>query len=83
MAEERILPLADVPGDSAPYFSTILVRRPEEIEQKLVDLVTGVLSAPLSDETLRLLDERAGRAPEAAFLAQRRPDPDRPDRSDR
>ena len=30
MAEERILALADVPGDSAPYFSTILVRRPEE-----------------------------------------------------
>jgi AcrR family transcriptional regulator len=50
---------------------------------QLVDLVTGVLSAPLSDETLRILDERAGRAPEAAFLPQRRPDPDRPDRSDR
>ena len=30
MAEERILALADVPGDSAPYFSTILIRRPEE-----------------------------------------------------
>lgn len=41
---------------------------------QLVDLVTGVLSAPLSEETLRLVGERAGRAPEADFLPHRRPD---------
>jgi AcrR family transcriptional regulator len=45
---------------------------------QLVDLVTGVLAAPLSEETLRLDAERAGRRPAAGYLPG--PDPiDHPD----
>lgn len=35
---------------------------------QLVDLVTGLLAAPLSDETMRLDAERAGRRPTSGFL---------------
>ncbi len=33
MPDQRVCPLADVAGDAAPYFSMILVRRPEGAEQ--------------------------------------------------
>lgn len=34
MAEEKMMPLADVAGDAAPYFSTVLVRRPAETRKE-------------------------------------------------
>lgn len=37
---------------------------------QLVDLVTGILAAPLSDETLRLDAERAGRRPSLGYVPQ-------------
>ena len=33
MEAERVLPLADLDGDRAPYFSMILVRRREEVDR--------------------------------------------------
>ncbi len=33
MADEKVAPLADVTQDTAPYFSMILVRRPEDVEK--------------------------------------------------
>jgi AcrR family transcriptional regulator len=48
---------------------------------QLVDLVTGLLAAPLSDETLRIDAEREGRHPTSGFLphpeAGAHPDADR------